>query len=188
MIRLNLMPWRQDLRQQKNREFFTVCSLFVVVAVGLIVILNFFLDLQIDEQKQRNAYLQGKLDELDKEIENIKRIESQKASLISSMTIISKLETSRPRSIHLLEQLVLTLPNGMWLEKVTQSGDSIEVEAKTTDSSLISTYLRNIDQSFWFGGVVLDTIRRPEDDEIATLGLRFNLSNTQPAQNESSGL
>ena len=176
MIRLNLMPWRQELRLQKNREFGLICVLFASLAVALVFILNFFLENNVDTQLKRNEYLQSKLDELDKEIENIKRIEARKASLISSMNIISTLETSRPMSIHLLEQLVLTLPNGMWLEKIEQSKDSIQLQAKTVDSSLISAYLRNIDQSFWFSDVVLDSIVRPERDDIASLGLRFKLA------------
>ena len=184
MIRLNLMPWRQELRLQKNREFASICVLFAASSIGLVFVLNFFLDQIIGLQNERNGYLDVQLEVINKEIENIKNIEVQKTSFVSGMNIITQLETARPRGIHLLEQLVLTLPNGIWLEEVEQTNNSVLVKAKTTGNQLVPIYLRNLNQSYWFSNVVLSSIDREAVSGTITLELRFSL--IEPNQGEEA--
>ena len=160
MPSINLLPWRQALRQRRRKEF-----LFGIVgAVGLAGIVTLLANLtvssMIDAQNRRNELLKAEIAELDKAIEQILALEDQKARMISRMEVIDTLQASRPEVVKLFDQIVSTLPEGVYLTSVKQSGKKIEFNGVAQSSTRVSAFMRNIDAS--------ETLSTPELKVIQT--------------------
>ncbi len=120
MARINLLPWREELRKQKQQEF-GITAISSVVIAGLIVLLaHFHVDSLIDDQNQRNVYLESEISILNKRIGRIRELEAMKDNLLARMNVIQELQGSRPESVHLMDELVRTLPEGVHLNTFQQ--------------------------------------------------------------------
>jgi type IV pilus assembly protein PilN len=174
MAKINLLPWREELRKQKQREFASM-SVGSAIIAGLIVLLaHFHVDGLIDNQSQRNAFLESEIELLDQRIVRIKELERMKANLLARMNVIQELQRSRPESVHLMDEMVRTLPDGLYLEKFTQKGKDLTMAGVAQSNARVSDYMRNIDSSEWLTGPSLDQIKTKEVDRrrISNFNLR----------------
>ena len=149
MPSINLLPWREAERQQRQREFLiAVAASFVagVVVVGLVI---FAYNGMIDHQFARNARLTAEIVELDKSIEEIDGLERQKERLLARMEIIEQLQKSRPEIVHLFDEVTRKLPEGVYLRAMKQSGTNVEVTGIAQSSTRVSALMRQIDSSDW---------------------------------------
>jgi type IV pilus assembly protein PilN len=190
MAHINLLPWREELRKQKQREFGITAAGSVVIA-GLIVLLSHLhVDGMINDQNQRNAFLQNEITVLNQRIGRIQQLEAMKQDLLARMNVIQELQSSRPESVHLLDELVRTLPDGVYLNKFSQRDRGLTMEGAAQSNARVSDYMRNIDSSEWFTGPRLDLIRSSEVNRrrIADFTLRGNQKSPKPidAEAESS--
>ena len=145
MAHINLLPWREELRKQKQKEFGIIAGGSVVLA-GLIVLLaHFHVDGLINNQNQRNAYLESEIAILDKRIGRIKELEAMKQNLLARMNVSQELQGSRPESVHLLDELVRTLPEGVHLNKFTQKIKALTMTGMAESNARVSDYMRKID-------------------------------------------
>ena len=121
MARINLLPWRDELRKQYQQEFFI--SIGVSIGVALLVMLgvHFYIEGLKDYQEKRNNRIQAELVILDKKLQEIREIEAKKTQLLSKIEVIQKLQESRPEIVHLFEEMALTTPEGVYLTNFTQS-------------------------------------------------------------------
>ena len=159
MAHINLLPWREELRKQKQQEFGIIAVSSAVLA-GLIVLLaHFHVDGLINDQKQRNAYLQSEIVILDKRIGRIKELEAMKQNLLARMNVIQELQGSRPESVHLLDELVRTLPEGVHLKKFSQKNKSLTMTGIAESNARVSDYMRKIDTSEWLTAPRLNVIK-----------------------------
>jgi len=162
MAHINLLPWREELRKQKQREFGLMAFGAVVIA-GLIVLLSHLhVDGMINDQNQRNAFLQNEIAVLNQRIGRIQQLEAMKQDLLARMNVIQELQSSRPESVHLLDELVRTLPDGVYLNKFSQRDRNLTMNGVAQSNARVSDYMRNIDSSEWFTGPRLDLIRSSE--------------------------
>lgn len=147
MPSINLLPWRQALRQRRRKEFL----IGIVASVALAGIVTLFAHLtvssMIDAQNRRNDLLKEEIAKLDKSIEEILALEDQKARMIARMEVIDRLQASRPEVVKLFDQIVSTLPEGVYLTSVKQSGKKIEFDGVAQSSTRVSAFMRNIDSS-----------------------------------------
>ena len=149
MARINLLPWREELRKQKQQEF-GVTAISSVVIAGLIVLLaHFHVDGLIDNQDQRNVYLEGEIDILNKRIGRIRELEAMKDNLLARMNVIQELQGSRPESVHLMDELVRTLPEGVHLKTFQQKSKTLAMTGIAESNARVSDYMRQIDSSDW---------------------------------------
>jgi type IV pilus assembly protein PilN len=160
MARINLLPWREERRKLRQRQFNVV-----MIAVGAASVLTVFLlwgamDTAIGNQNARNAYLTDQIKLMDDKISQIKDLQDTKQRLLARMQIIQQLQQSRPTEVHLFDQLVKTLPPGVYLTSVTQSGDNLTLQGEAESSARVSTYLRNIDASPWLGAPNLQVVQK----------------------------
>ena len=186
MAHINLLPWREELRKQKQREFGIMAGGSVVLA-GLIVLLaHFHVDGLINNQNQRNAYLESEIAILDKRIGRIKELEAMKQNLLARMNVIQELQGSRPESVHLLDELVRTLPEGVHLKKFTQKNKALTMTGMAESNARVSDYMRKIDQSEWLTGPRLTVIKTTESGRrsIANFTLRGNQKVRKPLDEE----
>jgi type IV pilus assembly protein PilN len=160
MPSINLLPWRQALRQRRRKEFLYGIVGAVVLAGIITLVANFAVGSMIDAQNRRNELLKAEIAELDKAIEQILALEEQKARMISRMEVIDTLQASRPEVVKLFDQIVSTLPEGVYLTSVKQAGKKIEFNGVAQSSTRVSAFMRNIDAS--------ETLSAPELKVIQT--------------------
>ena len=160
MARINLLPWREERRKARQIQFNILMG--VVAAAGLFTVGVIYLgmDTLIAGQNARNSFLedQGKL--MDEKIAKIKDLQDTKQSLLARMQIIQQLQQSRPIVVHLFDQLVKTLPPGVYLTSVSESGSDLNIQGVAESSARVSTYLRNIDASPWMGDPNLQVVQK----------------------------
>lgn len=176
MPRINLLPWREAERKRKRQEF-GVGAVGALLAAALIAFLvSWQMQGAIDNQNERNQYLKGEISILDKQIAEILELEQQKARLKARIDVIERLERSRPEVVHLFDQLVRTLPDGVHLTSVKQTERQIQLKGIAQSSTRVATYMRNIEASEWLGSPSVDII---ETKGTADAGAEFTLNATQ---------
>jgi type IV pilus assembly protein PilN len=150
MSRINLLPWREV--QRKEREIRFYASMGIALGVSALVFLGVHLYMQalIDYQKERNAYLNTEIKRAEEQIKEIKRLEEEKARLFQRMDVIKNLQTSRPQVVHMFDELVTTLPDGVYYTSFTQSGTNISLTGNAQSDARVSSLMRNLDKSPWF--------------------------------------
>ncbi|MBF8292213.1 MAG: type pilus assembly protein PilN [Steroidobacteraceae bacterium] len=163
MPSINLLPWRQALRQRRKKEFFigTVASIALAALVALLAHLT--VSSMIDSQHRRNDLLKAEIVELDKAIEQIVALEEQKDRMIARMEVIDTLQSSRPEVVKLFDQVVATLPEGVYLTSAKQSGRKIEFNGVAQSSTRVSAFMRNIDASETLSAPELKVIQTGKD-------------------------
>jgi type IV pilus assembly protein PilN len=130
MARINLLPWREAERKKRQQEFGLMVLAGVVLSLLALIGAHMQIESQIKAQANRNAYLQHEIDIVDRQIAEIRDLGKTKASLLARMNIIQELQSSRPQIVHLFDEIVATLPDGVFLNKVEQSGAQVEIEVK----------------------------------------------------------
>ena len=147
MPSINLLPWRQALRQRRRKEFLIGIVASVILAGIVTLIAHLTVSSMIDSQNRRNDLLKAEITKLDKAIEEILALEDQKSRMIARMEVIDRLQASRPEVVKLFDQIVSTLPEGVYLTTVKQSGKKIEFDGVAQSSTRVSAFMRNIDSS-----------------------------------------
>jgi len=186
MAHINLLPWREELRKQKQREFGLV-SIGSLVVAGLIVLFtHLHIDGMINDQNTRNTFLQNEINLLNDRIGRIKELEKMKQDLLARMNVIQELQSSRPESVHLLDELVRTIPDGVFLNKFTQQDRRLTMAGIAQSNARVSDYMRNIDSSEWLSNPRLDLIKTKEINRrrIANFTLRGHQKPPKPVNTE----
>lgn len=158
MPRINLLPWRQQERKRRQKEFAIFAGGAVVAALAVALLTSVAVSGMIDRQKNRNEYLKKEITELDRQITEILGLEAQRDRLIARMEIIDKLQRSRPEVVHLVDQIVRTLPDGIYLTSVKQNDKRLEIKGVAQSSTRVSTFMRNIEASDWLADPQLQVV------------------------------
>lgn len=160
MPRINLLPWREERRKQRQQAF-NILALIVGLAAGVVILAWYGLvSAQISNQDARNEYLKQQIAGLDKQIAEIKDLQDTKQELLARMKIIEELQQSRPTEVHVFDQLVKTLPPGVYLTQVSQKGDQLNINGIAESSARVSAYMRNIDASMWMSDPNLQIVQK----------------------------
>ena len=178
MPSINLLPWRQALRQRRQKEFFIGLVASIALATLVTLLAHLTVSSMIDSQHQRNDLLKSEIAGLDKAIEQILALEEQKDRMIARMEVIDTLQSSRPEVVKLFDQVVATLPEGVYLTSVKQSGRKIEFNGIAQSSTRVSAFMRNIDASETLSAPELKVIQSGKD---ASPGSQFTLFAQQRA-------
>lgn len=159
MIRINLLPHRQEKRAQRKRQI--VVGAVIAAGIGLVIGLlgHTYLSGRVDTQRARNAYLAEETKKLDEQIEKIKGIKEQTQDLLARKQVVEGLQTNRSEAVHLFDQLVRQLPEGMWIKSIKQTGQIVNIIGYAQTNGRISTLMRNFDASQWLEKPELVEIR-----------------------------
>ncbi len=159
MMRINLLPHRELRRKQQHTQF--SIALGVAVAAGAAMIYSGFqyLSNQLDEQVARNKYLTEEITKVDKSIAEMNRLKEQIASLLARKQVVETLQSNRSETVHLLDQLVRQLPDGMYLRSVRQQGTRVAINGVTQSQARVSALMRNLEASQKLGNPVLVEIK-----------------------------
>lgn len=158
MARINLLPWREELRKQQQQEFFVAIGAGVVTVCLAMGFVHGYIGGRIDYQTQRNQFLQKEIDALNKQIAEIKELEAKKNRLVAKMEVIQQLQGSRPEAVHLFDELAKTVPDGVRLDEIVQGGRTLTIKGFAQSNARVSAYMRNLDGSPWLESPVLSVI------------------------------
>jgi type IV pilus assembly protein PilN len=176
MPRINLLPWREAERKQRRQEF-GVGAVGALVLAGVIAFgVNWQMSSAIDDQNERNQYLKTEIANLDKQIAEILDLEQRKQRLSSRIQVIEQLERSRPEIVHVFDQIVRTLPDGVYLTGIKQTERRLTLRGVAQSSTRVASYMRNIDASEWLADPSLGIL---ETKGAGDGGSEFTLNATQ---------
>jgi type IV pilus assembly protein PilN len=173
MPRINLLPWRAQERKIKRREFGIAAGGAVLAAILVALGGKLMYSGWIDAQTEKNLYLTKEIGKLDAQIADILDLEARKQRLVARMEIIEKLQRSRPEIVHLFDEIVKTVPEGIYLTGIKQSGKKLEIHGVAQSSTRVSTFMRNIDSSAWMGNPELQVVETAQN--TPTGGSSFTL-------------
>ena len=159
MPRINLLPWREGQRKERKLAF-TVALGIAAAAAGLTTFVAYIaFDSMIDGQEHRNEKLRAEIKQVDKQIEEINNLESAKQKFIARMHIIEELQRSRPEIVHVFDEIVRTLPDGVYLTAVKQTDTKLKFDGVAQSSTRVSSFMRNIDGSDWMKNPDLEVVQ-----------------------------
>ena len=161
MAKINLLPWREELRKQKQKDFYNALVLSVLVGFIILGLVHTYVEGLKAYQEQRNQILQNEIALLDQKISEIKDIEEKKSKLLAKIDLIQKLQESRPEIVHLFDEIPKTTPDGVFLKKFTQIGSDLIFEGKSQSNARISAFMRAIEASPWLQSPTLNVIQSP---------------------------
>lgn len=191
MARINLLPWREELRKKRQQDFLIAMG----AGVGLTCILFGLVYLHIESlkeyQTQRNNRVQDEITMVEKKIAEIKNIEEKKAKLNEKIDLIQELQASRPKIVHLFDELRKVTPTGIYLSSLTQKGVELTVVGKSESNSRVSEYMTAIEKSFWLTEPKLKFVKglgkNDTKHEANDFTLIFKQKQDKPKDKESEG-
>ncbi len=182
MAQINLLPWRENLRKQRQREFGVAVGGMAIITLLLLIIGHMHIAGMIKHQNNRNAFLKKEIAAVESKIKEIKDLESTKAKLLARMEVIQELQSSRPEVVHLFDELVKTVPEGALLTKVEQSGKSIRIDGRAQSNARVSAYMRKIEASEWLGKPQLLVIETKDKTGTGLNHFRLSAQQINPAK------
>lgn len=191
MARINLLPWREELRKQKKQEFLQVIGLSVLITIIIFGAVHSYFEGLKAYQEQRNQILQSEIALLDKKIVEIKSIEEKKSKLLAKIELIQKLQESRPEIVHLFDEIPKATPDGVFLAKFTQAGTELIFEGKSQSNARVSAFMRAIDASLWLHTPTLNVIQVPkktDSEQLSDFTLHANLGKRNSEETERRGV
>jgi len=159
MAKINLLPWREELRKKKQQDFLASIGAGVLMTALVLLLVYLHIEGLKDYQGRRNKLIKDEIAILDKKIDEIKDIEEKKNKLLTKIDVIQKLQESRPEVVHLFEELAKTTPDGVYLTKFIQVGTNLTVDGKAESNARVSAFMRAIDSSLWLHSPVLGVIK-----------------------------
>ncbi|TXG87403.1 MAG: fimbrial protein [Rhodocyclaceae bacterium] len=187
MIRINLLPHREQKRKERRQQFFVLTALIAVLA-GLIVFLVYsIIGGYISTQDERNDFLKREIAVLDKQLEEIKRLKEQTAALLSRKQIIEALQGDRAEAVHLLNELAKQVPEGIFLRSMKQQGNAVTLQGVTQSNARVSALMRNIDASPWMERPVLVEIKTANLDKRRVSEFTMTFVLTRAAATDAKG-
>ena len=158
MTRINLLPWRELLRKEREREFYTLIGGAAFFMCLVVVYIHFHVAGMIETQNGRNIFLEQEITKVEDQIKDIKQLENKKTQLLARMKVIEELQSQRPLMVHLFDELVRTIPDGVYVTSIKQTGTSIEIQGVAQSNARVSAFMRNIDASQWLTEPKLNVI------------------------------
>lgn len=184
MAKINLLPWRETRKKEQQRQFAVMAGGSAIFMALVILYVHIHFNGLIENQQNRNAFIQKQIDVVEKDIVAIKSLESDKQNLLARMKIIQQLQGSRPEIVHLFDESAKSLPEGVYLTKVKRAGATVKVEGVAESNANVSTFMKNIDSSEWLKGPRLDVIDSSKKEFAGLSWFNLRVSQTVPVKPE----
>jgi type IV pilus assembly protein PilN len=183
MIRINLLPHRAEKRKARQIQFIALSVISIVLGAFLVGVVQVAISTQISYQERRNAYLKQETVILDKQIEEINKLREQTQALLARKNVVETLQSTRSDVVHLLDQMLRILPDGVYLKSLKQAGNRINLVGYAQSNARVSTLMRAIEDSPWLDTPSLVEIHASGSGaaRISEFALNFNLTKPQAA-------
>jgi type IV pilus assembly protein PilN len=150
MVKINLLPWREERRQQLTKEFYVLLGIGAAIAAAIVGAIFWMYSQNIDFQKQRNNKIKAEIAKLDEQIKEIEGFEKERDGLLARKKVIEELQANRTQMVHLFDEIVKTIPNGVFLKSIKQNGNTITYEGFAQSNSRVAAYMKKLEASEWF--------------------------------------
>ncbi|WP_454829104.1 PilN domain-containing protein [Pseudoxanthomonas wuyuanensis] len=167
MARINLLPWRAERREQRQREFYVMLGAAAIIGFLLSGLIWFHYDQQISGQNVRNQFLKDEIAKVEVQIKEIEALDKQKDRLLARKKVIEQLQANRSQMVHLFDSLVRTIPDGVALSNIKQEGEILTLEGRAQSNARVSAYMRNLEGSGWMTRPDLSIIEAKADEKDA---------------------
>jgi type IV pilus assembly protein PilN len=184
MAHINLLPWRAERRKQREREFYMQLAAAFVAALGILLLWGFWMGQRIDNQNDRNAYLQTEIKDLDVRIAKIKDLEQVREHLLARKQIIEQLQADRSQMVHLFDELVKTIPSSARLSGLKQNGQALSLDGVAQSNASVAEYMRNIEASQWMGHADLRKTENSHDSSRMPYSFGLDVALSRPKSDE----
>lgn len=178
MIRVNLLPHRAEKRRARQLQFIVLSGISLVFGIMVVGFVHVAIGTQISLHERRNAYLKQEIDVLDKQIVEIKKLREQTQSLLARKTVVENLQSTRSIVVHLLDEMLRILPDGVYLKSIKQNGNKISITGYAQSNARVSTLMRAIEDSPWLDSPTLLEVHASstEGARLSEFSLNFNLT------------
>jgi len=182
--RINLLPHRAERRKRARQHFMTVSGMTVGLGILVAFLIYQFYARQIEVQTDRNTFLANEIKKLDKDIADINELRNQIQALLARKQIIETLQADRAQTVHLLEQMVRQMPEGVYLKSMKQAGARVHIVGYAQSNARVSTLMRNIEASPWLAQPVLVEVKAANVDKrrVSEFNMYLNLKRAEPAK------
>jgi type IV pilus assembly protein PilN len=184
MARINLLPWREELRKEQQRQFLTILGLSAVLMGLIILAVHLQIARMISHQEDRNDFLKKEITKVEKQIKEINNLAKEKQSLLARMQVIETLQRNRPEVVHLFDEIVKVMPEGTYLTSMKQSGKALVLNGVAQSNARVSALMRNIDASPWLTNPQLQIIQKDNKQQSDEDERSFILNAVQVSQVE----
>lgn len=175
MVKINLLPWREERRKQRQRDFYVMQGAAAVAGVLLSALGWMWFNGQIAGQQARNAFLEQEIQKVEQEIKEIETLQQKRESLLNRKQVIEELQVNRFRMVHLFDSLMRTVPEGLVLTNLKQDGESLTLEGRAQSNTRVATYMRNLENSGWM-----------KDPDVSVIEVAASKSTTPAASADSA--
>lgn len=186
MIPINLLPHRAARRKAQQQQFFVLAGLTLALAGTIVVAVHIFFAGRIENQVERNKYLESEIVQLDKQIDEISKLKEQTQALLARKRVVESLQTNRTETVRLLDQLVRQLPDGVYLKSVKQTGQKVNVVGYATSNARVSTLMRNFEASPWLESPTLIEIKAVTVENALLNEFNLNVSISRPKEESAN--
>jgi type IV pilus assembly protein PilN len=188
MARINLLPWREELRAQQQKDFISGIAAGVLATVAVLIFVHMQIGGSIASQEERNRYLTTEIAALDVKIKEIKTLEALKAKLLARMDVIQSLQGSRPEIVHLFDEIAKTVPEGVYINKFVQSGKDLTLNGVAQSNARVSAYMRKLERSSWLKDPQLNVIEaKGKSSRRSTNNFTLRVKQTRPTKSGLAG-
>jgi type IV pilus assembly protein PilN len=183
-VHINLLPYRDERRRMRQRQFGTQIGLVAALALAIVLLVHVLVSGNISAQQERNQFLKQELARLDKDIGEIGRLKQEVAALLARKQVIERLQSDRAQAVHLLDQLVRQVPEGVYLRQVKQAGLGINLQGYSQANARVSTLMRNLAESAYLENPVLVEIKSAtvNNRRVSEFSMNVSLREQLPSQ------
>lgn len=187
MAHINLLPWRDEYRQEKKKEFFTILAGFCILGALCGYVWVSTVQGSIDDQNARNKRLQDEIALLQKQVAEIQELKKRRTELIARMEVIQGLQGTRPVIVRYFDELVRAVPDGVYIKTLNRQGDSFRLEGVGESPNRISALMRNFENSQWFATPSISSLQAAPSEGEEAQSFRMTVLAVTPKQDGENG-
>lgn len=164
MAKINLLPWREELRKERQQEFIGIAVAVALVAAALVWFVNSNIDGQLSAQKSRNAFIQKEMSVLTEQITEIQQLRDKREQLLERMKLIQDLQGNRPIIVRLFDEIARSMPDDLYFTSLDIKGTQVSVKGRAKSNNRVAALMRNFDDSDWFDAPNLISVKAEKND------------------------
>lgn len=188
MANINLLPWREAQRRERNRATLIMCGVIWGVAALVVLMGKMYMDSRIDHQNARNAYVQSEIDSLSKVIREIEDLKEKRDKLLARMEVIQTLQSNRSQIVHVFDDLVTKLPKGVFYDNVSKANGKLTIAGKAQSNNRVSALMRNLDSSDWFDNTSLKVVNVVDQDGQSVSSFNVEVKEENQQNDDEDGV
>ncbi|CAB1208133.1 PilN domain-containing protein [Acinetobacter bouvetii] len=163
MARINLLPWRDELREKRKKEFIAICIAAALIGALAVTLSWFYYDHKLEDQEQANQLISSTNQNLDVQLKSLEGLEAQRNAIIERMKLIQGLQGQRPVTVRLIDELVRVTPGSLYITRFVRTGDKFTIEGKAESPNTVAEFLRNLEASAWYRNAFMNSFLAVEE-------------------------